>query len=67
MASGKVQNCRKRHGYDRPVLRIRLADGGVSSEFDTKRIPLNIKYKPGTELKLKGICTGKLMDVVLSL
>ena len=40
--------------------------GGVICEFDTKSDPVKQKYEPGTELKLKGICTGKLMDVVLS-
>lgn len=40
--------------------------GGIICEFDTKTDPVKQKYEPGTELQLKGICTGKLMDVVLS-
>lgn len=38
---------------------------GVSCVFDKKNKANVMKYKEGDKIKVKGICTGVLMDVVL--
>lgn len=63
---GKIQSIKTEdNGQTSVVLDSGSMMFGVNCQIDTTKLEVVNRYKEGDNIKLKGVCTGMLMDVVL--